>query len=192
MRTEVSIDQDHVDRGACSSHIEISKIIRGSDGNRRVFYAAFLVTFALFLSIAESLIPKPLPWMRLGLANAVTLFAFSVLRPREVLLVVICRVLAASLLLGTFLSVGFLLSFSGALSSFLVMLAMYRFLGRWISVVGVSVAGAATSNAVQLLVVNALFVGSRLSFSLLPILFLFALIGGTVSGLFGRFLTDNL
>jgi heptaprenyl diphosphate synthase len=192
MKLELSMDQDHRDNGAESSRIEISKIIRGSEGRRRIFYAAFLVTFAIFLSIAESLIPKPLPWMRLGLANAITLYAFSVLRPKEVMLVVICRALAASLLLGTFLSVGFVLSLAGALSSFLVMLVMYRTLGRWVSVVGMSVAGAATSNAVQLLVVNALFVGSRLSFSLLPILFLFALIGGTVSGLFGRFLTENL
>ena len=34
---------------------------------------AILVAVATVLQVAESLIPKPLPWLRLGLANAVTL-----------------------------------------------------------------------------------------------------------------------
>jgi heptaprenyl diphosphate synthase len=170
----------------------ISAAIRASEGRKRVYYAAFLATLAIFMAIAESIIPRPLPWLRLGLANAVTLYAFGVLRPKEVLLVVLCRTVASSLLLGTFLSVSFVLSLTGALTSFAVMLLMYRGLRRWVSLVGISIVGAVTSNAAQLFVVNALFVGSRLSMYLLPFLFLFALVGGTVSGLFGRFLTENL
>jgi heptaprenyl diphosphate synthase len=130
--------------------------------------------------------------MRVGLANAVTLFAFGVLRPREVLVMVMLRVTAASLLLGTFLSAGFMLSVVAALSSFAVMYGMYAVLGRWFSLVGISIAGAAASNAAQLAVVNALFIGSNLSYYFLPFLFLFALFGGTVTGLFGRFLAENL
>jgi heptaprenyl diphosphate synthase len=171
---------------------EISRTIRRSEGRRRLYYGAFLATLAIFLAIAESVIPKPLPWMRLGLSNAITLYAFTVLRPREVLLVVLSRVVAASFLLGSFLSIGFVLSLTGAVSSFCVMFLLYRSLRRWVSPVGVSVMGAVTSNGAQLAVVNALFVGSRLSFYLLPFLFLFALVGGTASGLFGRFLMDNI
>ena len=178
---------DRVDR-----RIGISEAIRTSEGRKRGYYAAFLSTLAIFLAIAESIIPKPLPWFRLGLANAVTLYAFSVLRPREVLLVVLSRTIASSLLLGTFLSVSFILSLTGVLASLAVMLLLYYGLGRWVSLVGISIVGAVTSNAAQLFVVNALFVGSRLSMYLLPFLFLFALVGGTVSGLFGRFLTENL
>ena len=171
---------------------EISRIIRGSEGRRRLYYGAFLATLAIFLAIAESVIPKPLPWMRLGLSNAITLYAFTLLRPREVLLVVLSRVVAASFLLGSFLSIGFVLSLTGAVSSFCVMFLLYRSLRRWVSPVGISVMGAVTSNSAQLAVVNALFVGSRLSFYLLPFLFLFALVGGTASGLFGRFLMENI
>jgi heptaprenyl diphosphate synthase len=173
-------------------NMAISRTIRESRGRKRVFCAAFLATLAIFLAIAESIIPRPLPWMRLGLANAITLYAFSVMKPREVLLIIVGRVVAASLLLGTFLSMGFVLSLTGALSSFLVMLCMYRLCRRWVSLVGISILGAVTSNAAQLAVVNAIFVGSRLSYYLLPFLFLFALIGGMISGLFGRFLTENL
>lgn len=170
----------------------VSAVIRESTGNRRRFVIAFLAAMAIFLSIVEAVIPRPLPWMRIGLANAVTLFAFGVLRPREVLVMVMLRVTAASLLLGTFLSAGFLLSVVAALSSFAVMYGMYAALGRWFSLVGISIAGAAASNAAQLAVVNALFIGSSLSYYFLPFLFLFALFGGTVTGLFGRFLAENL
>ena len=181
-----------LDKQMLPADLHISQIIRDSEGTKRIYCASFLATLAIFLAIAESIIPRPLPWMRLGLANAITLYAFSVMRPKEVLLVIVGRVVATSLLLGTFLSVGFLLSITGALSSFLVMYVLYRLCRRWVGLVGISILGAVMSNAAQLLVVNALFVGSSLSYYLLPFLFLFALIGGAVSGLFGQFLTEKL
>ncbi|MBN2325178.1 MAG: Gx transporter family protein [Spirochaetes bacterium] len=170
----------------------ISESIRGAGGRRRLFYIAFLATMAIFLAIAEHMIPKPLPWMRIGLANAVTLYAFTILRPKEVFFLVLSRTVAASLLLGSFLSVTFVLSVSGALSSFCVMCLLYLFFGRWFSLVGISVAGALTSNMTQLLIVNALFIQSDLSYYFIPILTGFALAGGILSGLFGRFLSENI
>lgn len=170
----------------------ITEIIQESSGPKRTFAISFLATMAIFLAIAESAVPKPLPWMRLGLANAITLYAFSTMRVREALIIVIARVLAASLLVGTFLSIGFVLSLTGALTSFAVMCFFYSTCRRWISLIGISVLGAVTSNASQLFIVNTLFVNSRLSYYFLPFLFLFALAGGTISGLFGRFLVRNV
>jgi uncharacterized membrane protein len=72
------------------------------------------------------------------------------------------------------------------------MLLFHRCLGRVFSLVGISVAGALASNYAQLMLVNALFIDSRISFYFLPFIFLFALAGGTVSGLFGNFLVENL
>lgn len=174
------------------SESSISNAIRGSEGQRRIFYIAFLATMAIFLAIAEHMIPKPLPWMRIGLANAITLYAFTILKPREVLLVVVSRTVAASLLIGSFLSVTFILSFFGALSSFAVMCLLYTALRRWFSLVGVSIAGALTSNMAQLMLVNAIFIRSALSYYFVPILLGFALAGGFLSGLFGRFLSENI
>jgi len=170
----------------------ITETIRESSGRRRTFFIAFLSTMAIFFAIAETAVPKPLPWMRLGLANSITLYALSTMRVKEALIIVVARVIAASLLIGTFLSIGFILSLTGALASFVVMCFFYSIFKRWISLVGISVLGAVTSNASQLFVVNTLFVNSRLSYYFLPFLFLFALTGGTVSGLFGRFLVRNI
>jgi heptaprenyl diphosphate synthase len=147
---------------------------------------------AIALSILESAVPRPLPWMRVGLANAVTLYALTVLAPREVLLVVLARVVATALLVGSFLSVTFVLGLTGALVSFAVMLVFHRVLGSVFGLVGISVAGALASNVAQLALVNALFIGSDVSFYFLPFVFLFALAGGTLSGFFGGFLVQNL
>jgi len=170
----------------------LSEAIRDSEGKRRLFSIAFLSTMAIALSIIESVVPRPLPWMRFGLANAVTLYAFAFLSPKEVLLVVLSRVFATSLLLGTFLSISFLLGFGGALTSFAVMLVFYKWFGKVFSLVGISVAGALASNFAQFWIVNALFIDSRVSFYFLPFIFLFALAGGTVSGFFSRFLVESL
>ncbi len=170
----------------------ISNTIKDSEGEKRVFFIAFLSTMAIFLSIAEHMIPKPLPWMRIGLANAITLYAFTIIKKREVFLIVLSRVLATSLLIGSFLSITFFLSITGAISSFILMYIFYTFLSRFFSLVGISVIGALTSNVAQLLLINTIFVQSRLSFYFLPFIMLFALIGGILSGLFGRFLVNNI
>jgi heptaprenyl diphosphate synthase len=170
----------------------ISQTIQSSEGEQRVYFIAFLAALSISLSIVEHMVPRPLPWMRFGLANAITLYAFGVLRPKEVLLLVIARVVASSIIIGSFLSVTFLLSLSGALSSFFVMLGLFLLCRRFFSLIGISVAGALTSNAVQLLVVNTLFINSRISYYLFPLILLFALVGGVLSGLFGRFLTEHI
>ncbi|HEB33127.1 MAG TPA: Gx transporter family protein [Spirochaetes bacterium] len=153
---------------------------------------AFLGAMAISFSIIESMVPRPLPWMRIGLANAITLYSFTVLRPREVLPVVLSRVVAASIMLGTLFSVSFFLSLSGALSSFVIMYLMYTYMRRVFTLVGVSVAGAVTSNVAQLTLLNLLFINNRISYFFLPFILLFALIGGVLSGLFARFLTENI
>jgi heptaprenyl diphosphate synthase len=170
----------------------ISRTIQDSEGERRIFFISFLAALSITLSIVETMVPKPLPWMRIGLANAITLYAFTLLRPGEVLLLVMARVLATSLLIGSFLSVTFALSIAGALASFAVMLVLYRFFKPVFSLVGVSVAGALTSNTVQLALINMLFINSRISYYFLPVIILFGLAGGILSGLFGRFLTENI
>jgi heptaprenyl diphosphate synthase len=72
------------------------------------------------------------------------------------------------------------------------MYLVYAFLRRWFSLIGVSIFGALTSNMVQLMLVNAIFIRSALSYYFIPILLGFALVGGIISGLFGRFLVENI
>ncbi len=172
-------------------HFITARIV-SSHGNERKFYIVYLASMAMILSILEYMIPKPLPWLKIGLANAITLYSFGVLRDREVMTMVFVRVTAVALMLGTIISTTFLLSLTSAVSSFLAMWIAIKIFRKVLSVVGISVIGAVASNLSQLIVVNMLFIKSNVSYYIVPILLLTALVGGIITGLFAGFLKNNI
>ena len=89
--------------------------------DHKVYKIALLVAFACVLQIAESLIPHPIPGLRLGLANMLTLTAMVVLGFRYAMEVAVLRTVLSAFIMGTFLSPTFILSISGAVLSTLVM-----------------------------------------------------------------------
>jgi heptaprenyl diphosphate synthase len=141
-----------------------------------------LVSLAVALHLAEAQIPTPLPWVRLGLANLVTLLALFELGWRDALLVAVLRVLVGSLLLGGFLGPAFLLALAGAVASVAVMAPMRR--GAWLlwSPLAVSVAGAVAHGCAQLLVLSWLLLRTREALLLAPWVLLPGAAAGTATG----------
>ncbi len=148
-----------------------------------------LIILGLFVAIAGVLhaveawlpLPVPVPGVKLGLANIVSLVVIELYGWREALAVAAARVVLGSLLGGAFLGPAFALAFSGATASTLAM-AYAHF--RWrpaLSLVGVSVLGAAVHNLAQI-GVAALLVASAATFWYLPYLVLFALPTGLATG----------
>ena len=78
---------------------------------------AKLAAFAIGLHLLEAVMPSPLPGVKPGLANIVTLFVLYRFDFATAAWVSLLRVFASSLLLGNFLSPTFALSLSGALLS---------------------------------------------------------------------------
>lgn len=110
---------------------------------------AMLAAVAMFFSTLEYLIPKPVPFFRVGLANLPILVVLRFFRPRHVLALTILKVLGQGLINGTLASYVFLFSLFGSLTSALVMIGVASLGMRRISLVGVSTAGAVASNVVQ-------------------------------------------
>ncbi len=153
---------------------------------------AVLVAFALILFLFEASIPRPLPWLKPGLANLVTLVALYLYGFRVALTVVLVRVLTAGLLLGTFLNPTFVFAFAGGLAATLVM-AGAAICGRNVfSVIGVSVLGAFAHNLTQLVLAACFIVSSLQALYLLPIMVLSALFSGFLVGLFSHYLLARL
>ena len=75
---------------------------------------AWLTALAITIHIAESALPSPLPGIKPGLANVVTIVALVQYGWGTAAWVALLRVLIGSLLIGTFLSPTFLLSLAGA------------------------------------------------------------------------------
>ena len=120
---------------------------------KKITLCGLLTALAVVLSLVERLFPLdavvPVPGVKLGLANVVTLFALTHVSARDALAVVVCRVAISSLLMGSVTA--FLFSLLGGLLALIVMWALLRSEGKFCSLLGVSVAGAAAHNIGQVI-----------------------------------------
>lgn len=157
---------------------------------------ALLVSIASILQIAESFFPHPVPGIRLGLANMITLIALVRLGPACALETAVLRTLISSFALGTFLSPGFIMSVLAALGSTAMMILSHALLqrggSRLFSLVGISLAGAASHNLIQLGVAYLLIVRHASVFWLAPWLGISAVLTGWLTGWIAMRVCRNL
>lgn len=113
---------------------------------------AILTALAMVLGWVERMIPLelliPLPGVKLGLANTVTMFSLYWLNLPATMLILTARCLLGGLFSGNMTALAF--SLTGGVISMLVMAAAKR--SRHLSVWGVSVLGAAGHNCGQILI----------------------------------------
>ena len=154
-------------------------------------HIARMAAVALGLTVLENAIPSPLPGVKPGLANIVTLIVLARYGWRVAAWVSLLRVLAGSLLFGNFLTPGFFLSLSGAVLS-LIMLAFARHLpSRWFGPITHSVLAAFAHIAGQMAVVYLWLIPHSGIAYLIPIFATAALVFGTVNGLIAARFMDN-
>lgn len=115
--------------------------------------------FCLFLSTIEFLIPKPVPFFRLGLANLPILLALRKESPRFILSLVGLKILGQALVNGTLFSYIFVFSTAGSLASGFTMTFLSFLPARYLSLIGISVMGALSSNLVQILLARYFLLG---------------------------------
>lgn len=138
-------------------------------------YACMALT--LFLVEAQIPLPVPLPGVKLGLANAVTLLVMELERPRDALAVLLTRIVLSGLFCGQ--PVMLLYSLCGGLLSYCGMALLHRVLSRnlwFVSMVG------SILHIVGQLVMAALLMGTTLVANYFPILVLFAVPAGMFNG----------
>lgn len=154
---------------------------------RRVSLLGVLVALALALHVLEAQIPAPLPWVKPGLANLMTLVALLSLGWRAALLVTTLRVVIGSLLVGSFLGPGFLLSLAGGAASTAAMALMAPGAWRLWSPLALSAAGAVAHGGAQLLALRGLHLLPSVDLSwLVPLVLAPALVAGIFTGLLGN------
>ena len=147
---------------------------------RRLTTLALLTTIALTIFVVESAIPTfiPIPGVKLGLANIVTVFALYALGPGQAMLILLSRCLLGAVFAGTLNALIF--SVLGGVSPMLVMIGLSRW--RRLSVDGVSVGGAAAHNCGQV-AAAVLTLGNTAPLYYLPVLLGVSLFTGTLNGL---------
>lgn len=147
---------------------------------RTVARLGLLTALALVLGWLEAQLPAlpGLPGVKLGIANTVLLYVIALEGGWAALGVMLTRVCLAGALYAGF--VGFWYSLAGGLLSLAVMLLLRRIGG--VSLVGVSIGGAAAHNLGQLCVACVL-IGCRAALAYAPVLLLAGIVTGAATGI---------
>ena len=151
---------------------------------------ALLTAIALILFLVEAQLPPlaPIPGIKLGLANVITVYAMFVLSPGDTLLILLCRVFLGSVFSGQMMNLFY--SLGGGLLCWLAMLVLRRVVSRrqiWVC----SVIGAMCHNIGQILV--AIWITRTPSLIVyLPVLLVSGILTGLFTGLVAQFVLQRL
>ena len=157
---------------------------------KRIARNAVLTAAALTIFIVELQIPAPvpIPGVKLGLANIVTLTALFTLGPWDALAVLLCRVLLGAAFAGNMMAL--LYSLTGGLLAFLAAALMRKLLTErqiWVA----SVFSAMAHNIGQVLAA-VLVTATPALFVWLPPLLISGVVTGLFTGLAGQFAVRRL
>lgn len=142
---------------------------------KQITLCAVLIALAMALSYAERFIPLqmliPLPGIKLGLANIVTLMALYLLGVRNTLMIVVLRCTLGSFFGGGMS--GLMFSLTGGLLAVTVMIMVQKV--PCFSIYGVSILGAAAHHmgqiGIAMLLMHSIYVGAYLPYLLAAGLF---------------------
>ncbi|MBE5791999.1 MAG: Gx transporter family protein [Clostridiales bacterium] len=157
---------------------------------------SILLTLALALSYMERFFPLqmliPLPGVKMGLANIVSLVALYLLGGKYALSILAVRSLLTSVFAGSVTS--FLFSVSGGILAILVMSLSKRV--KFFSVYGVSILGAAAHNigqiACAMILMNSVYIASYLTYLLIISIFTGFVVGFLSSGVIKSLLKTRM
>ena len=157
---------------------------------KKLTLMSILTAIALIIFIIEAMIPLPIPipGMKLGLANAVTLFALffgasRYLNTVDVLAILLCRILLGAIFTGRPVVVVY--SLAGGLLGFAAQVVMKRFVSEkqiWVC----GAAGAVFHNIGQILAA-VLLTGTPMIAAYLPVLIITGVFTGVITGFAAQF-----
>lgn len=157
--------------------------------SKKIAYYGIFAALAIIVGYIEAMFPLPIaiPGVKLGIANVVVLTALYVMGVKSAFYVSLIRILISSLLFKGFGSLIF--SASGALLSFVVMAAVYRF--KSVSPVGVSILGGIFHNVGQLVAAGIVINNLKIVYYV-PVLLVSGVITGFLTGVIVKYVCAHL
>lgn len=141
---------------------------------------AILCALAVVVSIFESLLPELIflpPGFKLGLSNIVTMFASCTVGVLSSVIVTLVKSIFVGITRGV---MAFFMSVGGGVLSALTTGLLYKYGLKKLGFIGISIIGALVHNMVQVLIAS--FITSEILLYYIPILILFAIITGSLTG----------
>jgi heptaprenyl diphosphate synthase len=155
---------------------------------RRTALLGCMVALAVALNIVERSVPSPVPWVRLGLANLLTLVAILSCGAAAGFTVTLLRIFVVTLFFGGFFGPGFFLSLGGGVSAATVMSLLAPGAWRLYSPLGISAAGACAHAVAQIIVLRFVLVRTWEVLYLLPWVLVPSLLTVILTGLLANFI----
>lgn len=153
---------------------------------RDITTLSLMTALCIVLSVIDSYIPNFIVGMKLGIANIIILVSLYTYGFLPTLFVNIIRVILASFLRGTFLSMGFMMSLMGASFSLFIMAILKKFLKK-LHIIGISVIGSIVHSLAQI-IVGCIYMGTSAFFYYLPILSFTSIVTGIFIGLIANYI----
>ncbi len=156
---------------------------------KRISYIGVLTSMALILSYFERMLPPPVPiaGVKFGLANIIILIALYILSSSDAFIIMLMKVFIVSVLFTG--ATGLLFGFLGGTLSFIFMYLFKK--SNLFSIVGVSMIGGVMFNVGQMIASYLLMVNISL-FYYLPVLLIFGLASGFLTGIVGHYTITSL
>lgn len=157
---------------------------------KRITRMALLTALALIIFIVEAQLPAPvpIPGVKLGLSNIITVYAMFRLAPRDTFLILLARILLGSIFAGQLMTLFY--SLSGGFLCFLLMLLLRRIVSEkqiWVC----SVFGAIAHNIGQI-IAAILIAGTPALIVYLPVLLISGILAGLFTGLCAQFVVTRM
>ena len=156
---------------------------------KRLTLLALLTAIALTIFMIEAQIPAlvPIPGIKLGLANIVTVFAVFALGPKDAVMILAARIFLGAVFAGNFSTIFY--SAAGGACAILVTIGLRRVLTNkqlW-------VAGAlgAVAHSIGQMAMAVLLTGTPGLIAYLPVMIAVSLVTGTFTGLCAQFLVNR-
>lgn len=160
---------------------------------KKIARNAILVVLALVISYLERFIPLqafvPLPGIKLGLANIITIFILYFYDIPTAVIVLFVRIFLSSLLFGGITS--FVFSLTGGLLALLIMAILIKLNIKPLTIYGISIAGAAFHNFGQILAAYAILQDIAV-FGYLPFLLISSIVTGIITAVFSNLVLNRL
>ncbi|MGH4051451.1 MAG: Gx transporter family protein [Clostridium sp.] len=156
---------------------------------KKMVLLSMLVAMALVIYLIEAQIPVIFPGIKLGLANSISLVALVLLGWKEAFLIMILRTILGSIFGGSMSA--FMYSIAGGIFSNVVMILLYKYFKKSLSLPTISICGSVFHNIGQLLVA-AFIINDLRIYVYLPLLLVSAIVTGYFIGILTSMLKDRL
>ena len=156
---------------------------------KKLTVMAILTAVALTIFVLEAQIPPivPLPGVKLGLSNIITVFAVFAMGPGEAAAILTCRIFLGAVFAGNFSSIFY--SAAGGLCAILVTIGLRRIL----TTTQLWVAGAlgAVAHSIGQMTMAVLLTGTTAILIYLPVMVGISIVTGLFTGLCAQFLVNR-